>query len=260
MKYFEELVEPLFGAWTAGVLVLTLLVIWAVKTVPGWLSNRRDALRGSPSSPKYWRSRLAEAIEQHRDTIDDGERSQLRARITEARIMVEAHEAKRRVGIGGVVPLWLLVGFFGLAAAITWASAMVNQLPVAAVVAVVLGLLLIGAEILALNTSTAGTERLYALIAAGRFGHSDLVRSDPWLVLRTYDYWRSESDRRALIRQRVKDDKRRSTQWVRFERGLLGVGPRQSMAEIDHDIWARLSPDPVSVSTTPDLTSTSGTC
>jgi len=178
MDAFKELISALAGEWTAAILVATGLVVWAVNKAPDWLSRREGKVRGSPSSAKYWRARLAEAIAQRAELSDTDARAQLDARITEARIMVEAHEAKRRLGIGGTASLWGLVAIFGAAAALLFAASISLHDVGLLVISIFLGVLMISVEILALHASSAGAERFGVLVAAGRFGHSDLVRVD----------------------------------------------------------------------------------
>jgi hypothetical protein len=238
MDAFRDLISALAGEWTAAVLVVTGLVVWAVNKAPDWLSKREGAVRGSPSSAKYWRARLAEAILQRKELSDTDARDQLDARITEARIQVEAHEAKRRLGIGGTASLWVLVAIFGVTAALLFAASISLDEVGLLLISIVLGVLMISVEILALHASSAGAERFGVLVAAGRFGHSDLVRVDPWAVLRAHDYWSAGVDRTERRRGRKAQDKRLSTRWTRFERNLIGVSPWASHIEISEDIWA----------------------
>ena len=37
-------------------------IVWLVNKVPGWLSSRRATVHGSPSTERYWRARLTEAL------------------------------------------------------------------------------------------------------------------------------------------------------------------------------------------------------
>lgn len=261
MDYFEKLIEPVLGGWTVPVAVVTLALVGVLKLLPSWLSTRRDALRGSPATPKYWRSRLAEAIEQHRDSIGSGERTQLLERITEARIMVEAHEAARRVGMKNAArPWWWFVAVFALMTAITTILAVATRSFIPGLLACASVSAMLGFEFLAISVSSAGSERLQPLITAGRYKHSDLVRTDPWLVLRTYDYWLSTINRRALISSRYTDYKERTTRRIRFQCSMVGIGVHASALEVDHDIWslpalrAMSAPEMPSTRSSPDCT------
>lgn len=238
MDAFRDLISALAGEWTAAVLVATGLVVWAVNKAPDWLSRREGVVRGSPSSAKYWRARLAEAIAQRRELPDTDARDQLDARVTEARIMVEAHEARRRLGIGGTASLWSLVAIFGVTAALMFAASISLGHVGLLLISILLGVAMISVEVLALHAASAGAERFGVLVAAGRFGHSDLVRVDPWAVLRAYDYWCSTLDRAERRRARNAQDKNLTTRWTRFERGLIGVSPWAGPLEISEDIWA----------------------
>lgn len=239
MEWFEELIKPVAGSWTSLIIVIVLIAIWAIKTVPALFAVRPGAVKGSPSSARYWRARFAEALAQHDETFHPAERAQLAARVTEARIMVEAHEAKRRVGIGGVVPFWILVVVFALIAAFLLTPAMVLGNPVLLGWAVLFGILMVAAELSALSLSSAGADRFNVFVAAGRFGRSDLVREDPWRVLREYDYARTRAGREERLRARSEQDKSLTTRRVRFERSMLGISAYQNGLGLSPaEIWA----------------------
>lgn len=245
MDAFKEWITPIFGSWAPLVLVIVGILIWLINKLPGWLSNRSKTVHGSPSSQKYWQARYAEALAQHDGGIEQAERTQQAARITEARIMVEAHEAKRRLGMGGVAPMWILVVLFGLGAVAFFASSGITGLISLRVTAIILALLMVAAELGALQAASAGTERFNVLVAAGRFGRSDLVREDPWRVLREYDHARHALDekRAEALAKRKTDDKDSTTRWRRFERALIGVRPYEDGIGIGpEDIWKKLAP------------------
>ena len=159
--------------------------------------------------------------------------------------MVEAHEAKRRLGIGGTVSLWILVAVLGVTTAVLFAASISLDDVGLLLISILLGVVMISVEILALHASSAGAERFGVLVTAGRFGHSSLVRVDPWAVLRAYDYWRSSFDHAGQRRARQEQDKRLSTRWTRFERNLIGVSPWASRVEISEDIWAPAVTEPI---------------
>lgn len=248
MDYFKQLIEPVFGQWTVGVVVVVLILLWAVKTIPPWLAGRSQTVHGSPSSAKYWRARFAEALEQHDGEIDSAERRQLAARVTEARIMVEAHEAKRRIGIGGVIPMWVLVALSGVVAVTLNAAGAASGSVALRWWAGAVAALMIVAELTALHASSVGTERFNVLVAAGRFGRSDLVREDPWRVLREYDYARKRAQHSTRLNERAAQDKKLTTRWIRFERAMTGISAYQNGAGLSpSEIWA--PPPPTSMPT-----------
>jgi len=259
MDSFEKLITPWAGPWTALILVIVALAVWALNRIPGWLASRTGAVRGSPSSARYWRARFAEALAQHDKEVGDLERDQLAARVTEARIMVEAHEATRRVGMGGIAPFWTLVIFFALAAAITGTAAIVKGSWPAALTGLAFTVLMIGTEILALLLTSASHERFNVLVAAGRFGRSDLVREDPWRVLREYDYAAARAGRRERLKARAAADREASTRWTRFERSMLGVSAYQNGIGIAaSEIWSPLAPSDPDGSSAPETPGSSG--
>jgi len=237
---FNELIAPAFGSWTPFVLVVTGVVVWLVNKLPGWLSRRSATVHGSPSSPKYWRARYAEALSQHDESVEDAERAQLAARITEARIMVEAHEAKRRVGIGGAVPMWFLVGVSGAAAVMYLGLASSTDNPVMRWWGIVFVAVMIVAEVAALYASSIGADRFNVLVAAGRAGHSDLVRQDPWQVLREHDHARyaQRETWKTSLKKRQADDQKNTSARMRFERALTGISPFESGIGLPADIWS----------------------
>ena len=224
MDDLKSLIAPATGEWGATLIIVLLGVgIWVINKLPGWLASRSATVHGSPSSPKYWRARLAEALAHHDSEMVAVEREQLAARVTEARIMVEAHEAKRRVGIGGVVSLWMLVAVFGLTATFLVTAGTGAKNPMLHWMGIAAAVLMIGAELGALHASSAGKERFNVLVAAGRYGRSDLVREDPWRVLREYDHARQKLNKKKTLSERKAADKAATSRWIRFERSLLGI-------------------------------------
>lgn len=240
MDDFKELLSPALGEWAATLAVVLLgFIVWLVNKVPGWLSNRRATVHGSPSSERYWRARLTEALAHHDSALPDSESTELASRVTEARVMVEAHEARRRVGIGGTTPLWLLVVVFGLTGSFLIAGAATSKAPMLYLLSAVAVLLMITAEVAALQTASAGKERFNVLVAAGRYGHSALVRQDPWRVLREYDHNRKSFPRKEARKARAAEDKAATTRWTRFERALLGITAYEHDAPTaTDDIWS----------------------
>lgn len=79
-----------------------MFVTWLVKSLPALLTSDPRRLRGRRSSERYWRARLAEALEHYNEALPDSEKSELVSRIADARVMVEAHEAKRRLALASV--------------------------------------------------------------------------------------------------------------------------------------------------------------
>lgn len=234
VDFLDEAIRPLFGTWAPWILVGATLVVWIVtKVVPGWLTSRAKNLRGSPSSERYWRSRLAEALEQYEAALPEPERGEFTARVAKARTMVEAHEARRRLGMGGVVGAWVATVAFLIAAALFWGGAFSS--PMAFVIAIVLTVLTFTFEFLALFTTSWVNARVLILAEAGRRGHSDLVRDDPWCVLREYDHWISIPPRDS--KERKADDKAKTSWRTRFERSVLGLSAFPSVAVMDEDIW-----------------------
>lgn len=224
MDDLKSLIAPATGEWGATLIIVLLGVgIWVINKLPGWLASRSATVHGSPSSPKYWRARLSEALAHHDSEMVAAERAQLAARVAEARIMVEAHEAKRRVGIGGVVSLWMLVAVFGLTATFLVTAGAAAKNPMLHWMGVAAAVLMIGAELGALHASSAGKERFNVLVAAGRYGRSDLVREDPWRVLREYDHARQKLNKKKTLSERKAADKAATSRWIRFERSLLGI-------------------------------------
>lgn len=243
----DAAINTLFGPWLGAIVIIAVpLIGWIVKSISVAVSSRQGALPGSPSSERYWRSRLAEALEHLKKVPEAPEHEQFEARVTEARIMVEAHEAKRRVGVGGVRSLWVLVILLAVTASVSWVAAAAEQSWALGAFAMLLVGLMIAVELLALIVSSAGTERFNVLVAAGRFGRSDLVRADPWRVLREYDYARHRAGRKYRLKGRTQQDKDSTSRWIRFERSMIGVSPWQNGLAIAADeIWA-----PVPVTTT----------
>ncbi|MBS1905490.1 MAG: hypothetical protein JST33_02750 [Actinobacteria bacterium] len=243
MSAYEEWARSTLGAWAIPVLIATPVLLWLINKLPGWISAQSSGLRGSPTSSKYWRSRHAEALAQRKDMPAGPEAEQLDLRATEARIMVEAHEALRRIGPDPARPFWM--GFwvfvpFTLIFGTWW---LVERSGVLAFTAAVALIVLLGCEIAAVLADTVVTARFNALVAAGRKGHSNLVRADPWRVLRRYDEWRSHHNARKKLSARTKADASRVSKRVRIERNFFGLPVRPSGIEIDTDIWVDDEPD-----------------
>lgn len=248
MDAFGEAIRPFFGGWTAAVVVMVAVVLWAARTIPGWFASRPGAPRGSLSSARYWRARLAEALSQSKDAPDGPERTRFAARVTEARLRVEAHEAKRRVGFGGVAPLWVIVWLLVILASIAGSAPGVWSSPGPTLLALALFMLTFGVELLALHAATVRDDHVNALVAAGRFGHSELVRDDPWLVLRVYDRWRSSGREVSAARKRERPRRKDLDRGTRFETRLIGLASWPTGVSVDRDIWleagAQTRPDP----------------
>ncbi|WP_242086263.1 hypothetical protein [Microbacterium lacticum] len=237
MEYLDKAIAGVFGVWAPWILVGAAVVVWvATKVVPGWVSGWAKSLRGSPSSERYWRSRLVEGLEQYKADLSDAEKTQLAARVTKARTLVEAHEARRLLGFGGATGLWTATAIFLIAASLFWGGSTVST--AALVIAIVLSALTVAFEFLALFTTSWTNARVLVLAEAGRRGHSDLVRDDPWAVLREYDYWvRKVSPGGA--KKRKAEDKKRAGARRRFERSMLGLSAYPSAIVIDTDIWSQ---------------------
>lgn len=244
MSAVERLATSWWGPQSAAIIVLLLtVVIWAIKTIPGWLVNRSGRLPGSPSTARYWRARLAEALAQMKDVPEGTEHPQFTARVTEARIMVEAHEANRRMGRGSQIFYWILFGVFAGGAVLFNVIGTQPHAGSANLVALGFVVAMFMTEVLALNTGLAVDERFNALVAAGRFGHNDQVRADPWWLMRTYDEWKSGLDLREMKRARVAHDKTHLRRRIRWRRELYGLTAWPRAIEINHDIWAEDQPE-----------------
>ncbi len=224
--------------WTPVVTVLTPFVLLLLTSLFAMLRRRLESPTGSPRSESYARARLKEALSQFGRAPDDGERAQFSARVSEARILVEAHEARRRVAPGTSAPAWILIVFLALIASVATAAALAQQKPGLWVIVVLLVLLLFGVQLVAMLTSTTRAECLDVLIAAGRYGHSSMVRTDPSRVLREYDHSRAKQDRRVLGAERGAEDRASTTRAIRFERALVGQRLWRYNVSLDHDVWA----------------------
>jgi len=243
MDWLEKAISPLAGEWAPWILLGAAIVVWFVtKVLPAWIQSRGKSLRGSPSSEGHWRSRLAEALEQYDADLSEAERTQFAERVTKARTMVEAHEARRRLGVGGVTGMWIAAASFLVGAAFFWGAAATGSVA-ALVVAIVLAVVGFAFEVLALVSATWIDSRVLVLAEAGRFGHSDLVRDDPWRVLRGYDHWAAHVPSVASA-ERKAHDKTHTRLRTRFMRSMLGLSAYPSAIVIDEDIWARYPEDP----------------
>lgn len=244
MNAVGQLATSWWGPQSAAIVVILLtVVIWAIKTIPGWLVNRSGRLPGSPATARYWRARLTEALAQLKDVPEGPERSQFAARVTEARIMVEAHEASRRMGRGSQAFYWILFGVFAGGAVLFNVIGTQAHAGSANLVALGFVVAMLVAEVLALNTGLAVDERFNALVAAGRFGHNDQVRANPWWLTRTYDEWKSRLDLRKTKRARVAHDKMHLRRRIRWRRALYGLTAWPRAIEINSDIWADGEPE-----------------
>lgn len=237
MPWLEQLISSYLGEWSLWVMPMIALIVWMINKAATWFATSRTAPRGAPSSERHWRDRLAEALAQY-GLAPDAERRQFSDRVAQARIMVEAHEARKRVGIGGARGLWFLSGTFAVFAAGTASLAEAVNRPGLWLLTVLFTALMISYELIALMVSNASKERLGVLAEAGRRGHSDLVREDPWLVLRTYDHWRKEHDLRKFWWARRSREARRISGVTRRQRSLTGQSIWRPCSSLTYDIWA----------------------
>lgn len=237
MEYLDKAVTSVFGVWAPWILVAVTVVVWlATKVVPGWMSEREKGLRGSPSTERYWRSRLAEDLEQYKAGLSGDEETQLAARVTKARTLVEAHEARRLIGIGGTVHLWVLTAVWLIVASLFWGASTASTF--AFVIALVLSVLTLATEVLALLVASWTDARVLVLAEAGRRGHSGLVRDDPWAVLRVYDHWVGTVSPDEAS-QRKKFDTANTSRRKKLERWILGLSAYPSTVVLDKDIWSQ---------------------
>lgn len=232
-----EALTFLAGPWVSSVIAVGLAAIVGIaKLFAWWRANRIGALPGSPTTERYWRSRLDEALGQSKEAPAGSEQAEFGARVTEARIMVEAHEAMRRIGGGRVAGLWLTVVVLMLGASASGSIWKSSGSWVASLMTVLLLTLMAFFEFLALTRKPAFRRRFNVLVTAGRFGHSARVRKDPWWVLRQYELWKTEQQRAGV--DLTRPDERKASGRVRWERLQAGTAPWPDEFEMLEDIWA----------------------
>jgi len=242
MDWLEKAISPLAGEWAPWILLSVAIVVWFVtKALPAWIQSRGKSLRGSPSSERHWRSRLAEALEQYDPDLSEAERTQLAERVTRARTMVEAHEARRRLGLGGVAGMWAAAALL-IASSIFWGGALVGSIE-ALVIAIALGVGAFAYAVLAVFSAMWIDARVLVLAEAGQRGHSDLVRDDPWRVLRGYEQWATQVSSDDSKQCKV-HDKKHTRLRTRIMRTMLGLSSFPSTIVIDEDIWANFPEGP----------------
>lgn len=213
------------------------LVVWITRQIIEALIQGRIRLIGWSHSQRYAEAHLDRVLAQHAKAPPGSEQHQFIARVSAARVQVEAHEAARRVGISGGGMYWISVAIAALFVAAVAPLAASHRSPVVWGLVGVVGAYGIASELLAIWAGDAKAERISVLAAANRYGHGDLVRIDPWSVLRTYDYWRAGQSRRRMIRNRISQDRRLTSPATRRERRWIGqqIFPRGIF--VDRDIW-----------------------
>jgi len=227
--------------WTGiATALIAAFLIWVVKGLTLRTVRNKSVMPGSPSSARHWRAQLAEALQQHKEA-PESERAQFAERVATARGMVEAHEAVRRVG-GTTRLYWVSMGTAAGLALFYGTTALIQRSLAFAVGCGIMLLLMVAFEVLGLVALGGNSSRLNALVRAGELGHSNLVRTDPWVLILEYERWVSDPARARELRDQAVADKRdKPARWVRFERFVVGGARRRP--GVDTDIWADLRSD-----------------
>lgn len=170
----------------------------------------------SPKRRKYWIARLESSVEEYDKT---GGQQGFDDRIVDVRCQAEGFEAARSMGVDSRIVNWgigtvlivaaILLAFFWSG----WDPASVTAsnseggwtLPRSIIYWVMTGFLAILGIVYfawALMANDLMTRYSMILYYAGKFGHSSLVRSDPWTLVATYEEWAGEGRDEVNERQK----------------------------------------------------------
>lgn len=244
---WNEFLNPYIGDGWSWVFALLLV---AVPPALKFLYSRvvsfsKNSPVGSPKSSRYWRSELdrrTAAFQKLSESPEGEARKIMQKRVIQAVNYVQAHDSRKRMGVGGVAQWWglfsiLLLGSLFLI--ILYALTSFDIFRVLSFV-LVIGALLV--EVVALLLTGEKNEKIEAFVRACEFGHEDEVRDDPWWVLRKYDEWVSKEYRwdKQLNKQRReknREQKLNLSRGVKIKNSLIGVPGSPRARKIRSDIW-----------------------
>lgn len=139
---------------------------------------------GSPDSRKYWQNRLESDISSL-ELINNGEGlEKLNSRTEVSLWYLDAFDAIKVMGADGRRANWLIFALFLCLSFISILFGMSLWI----VLPLVAGMVL--AEIAALGAGELRRKYISVLVAASKYGHGRIVRSDPWVLIATYEKYK----------------------------------------------------------------------
>jgi hypothetical protein len=238
-------IEALVGPIPAIIIALMGLALYA--GLPLLVRAWPNLSPGSPRSLRYWKRELETRSAICHDLEGACSRGQDEAssRLREAVVHVDAYQAKKYMGLSGpgyFLVMGIILAFLTLVMAdvvvllnvsgprrlLAWAGVVVYFLITAAMF---LGYLF---------SRQAIQMKVTILVVAGRYGHGNWVRQNPWRVIDIYERWQNGGFTKAQVNAYSKAQNKQKSRWTRFENSLISYRPRRSLINVSSDIWEEL--------------------